>query len=285
MNEQIYQMVTDRIIAQLQKGVIPWRKDWRDAAISYTTRKGYRGINALLLDRPGEYITFNQAKELGGSVKRGAKGYPVVFWKLCAVTDHDTGDEKMIPFPCRYYTVFHLSDVDGVPSKVRPSEALQIDADGTKAQAMIDTYADREALPIVHREQNRAYYTPADDVVTMPTREQFNTLSGYYGALLHELVHSTGHSKRLDRPGVKTTAAAFGSATYGKEELVAEIGAAMLYSLAGMGAQPQIENSAAYVQSWLSAIKEDARLIMGAASAAQRAADYVLGAEPEPTDA
>lgn len=274
-NNAIYEAVTARIIEQLEKGVIPWRKDWSDACVSYTTRKGYRGVNAMVLDRPGEYITFNQVKELGGSVKKGAKSYPIVWYKPYTY-EAGTPDERTVMLPARYYRVFHLDDTEGIPSKLDSARAPIATSDD--ADKIVDDYADRTELKIQHVEQNRAYYTPSVDAVTMPTREQFNNTAGYYGALFHELTHSTGHSKRLSRSGI-TEHNRFGSSEYGKEELVAEIGSAMLYSLIGLGAQPEIENSAAYIKSWLGAIRSDSKLITSAANAAQKAADFILGVQ------
>lgn len=274
-NNAIYEAVTSRIIEQLEKGVIPWRKDWSDACVSYATRKGYRGVNAMVLDRPGEYITFNQAKELGGAVKKGAKSYPIV-WYRPYTYEAGTPDEHTVMLPARYYRVFHLSDTEGVPSKLDSSRAPVATSDD--ADKVVAGYAERTALTIRHVEQNRAYYALADDAVTMPTREQFNSTSGYYGTLFHELTHSTGHKSRLARSGI-TEYNRFGDVGYGKEELIAEIGSAMLYSLIGLGGQPEIENSAAYIQSWLRTIREDVKIITAAANAAQRAADFILGVQ------
>lgn len=274
MKNNVYEMITNRILEQLDKGIIPWRKDWRDAAISHTTGKGYRGINALLLDRPGEYATFAQIKKEGGKVKKGAHGYPVVFYSMITIKD-DNGEDKKIPWPTKYYTVFHLDDCEGIEPKHQQERGpIATDDD---AEAVIADYLSRSGVRMQHSEQNQAFYHPLTDSVTLPLREQFNTSGGYYNTAFHELAHSTGHSKRLKRPGVSDTAAAFGSKTYSKEELVAEIGSAMVYSLLGMGTPEQLDNSTAYVQSWLQVLENDPKMVVTAANQAQRAADLILG--------
>ncbi len=274
-NDAIYQTVKDRIIEQLEKGVIPWQKDWADACISYTSRKGYRGINALLLDRPGEYLTFNQVKELGGKVKKGASSYPVVFYKFYAYKQDD-GTEKLIPRPCKYYRVFHLDDTEGIPSKLPEKQTAPV-TDIDHAESIVQDYINREGVKLHYSAQNRAFYRSSDDSITMPTKEQFADQTRRYGVLFHEMTHSTGHFSRLAREGI-TEHHHFGDQTYSREELIAEMGAAMLYSLAGLGTMAMIQNSAAYIQNWLSAIRNaDASMITKTANAAQKAADYIMG--------
>lgn len=273
MKNNVYQMITNRILEQLEKGVIPWRKDWRDAAISHTTGKGYRGINALILDRPGEYATFAQVKKEGGRIKKGAHGYPVVYYSTITITDDD-GKEKKIPWPTKYYTVFHIDDCEGVaPKYQQDNKTIATDDD---AEAVIADYLTRSGVRMEHIAQNQAFYRPSTDSVTLPLREQFDRSGGYYDTVFHELTHSTGHKKRLNRPGITDKAAAFGGKTYSKEELVAEIGSAMVYSQLGMGTPEQLDNSTAYVQSWLKVLENDPKMVVSAANQAQRAADLIL---------
>lgn len=171
-----------------------------------------------------------------------------------------------------------------IPSKLKPRDQIVEDASTAQADEMARQYTEREHLPIIHAEQNRAYYTPTEDTVTLPKIDQFHSAKEYYGTLFHELTHSTGHKSRLARPGVMDKAAAFGSSTYGQEELVAEMGSAMLYSIAGLGDHPVLENSAAYIDSWAKAIKADNRLILRSANQAQRAAEFLQGIKPETYD-
>ena len=267
----IYEIITDRILDALENGCVPWHKDWRDAAISHSTGKGYRGINALLLDKPGEYATFNQIKEAGGHVKKGARGYPVVLYKM--VTSEKDGEEKTFPLPIRYYTVFHLDDCEGVERKYirEPVEHDSI----PEAEAVILDYSTRTNLTIDHLEQNRAYYSLSSDKVVLPLKTQFETLQGYYSTIFHELGHSTGHKSRLNRSTL-TEQAAFGSATYSREELVAEITSAMISSELGFTSE-LMDNSVAYCAGWAKALKANPKMILQAANAAQRASDLILG--------
>lgn len=276
----IYDIITERIIDSLESGNIPWRKDWNDAAISWSTGKGYRGINALLLDKPGEYITWNQIKENGGTLRKGSKQSIVVLYKPVTYGAVVGEDDEIIDAgrtymkPIRYYSVYHIDDVDGIEPRWTKENTI-VDPVG-EADKIINEYTSRAKLPVRHKEQNRAYYTPSTDTVTMPMRNQFKSQAGYYGTLFHELTHSTGHASRLNRSGVAEHCA-FGSEDYGKEELIAEIGAAMLYSVCGLGEQPAIDNSAAYLRSWINTIRGDVKLIVTASNAAQRAADYIRG--------
>jgi antirestriction protein ArdC len=279
MATTIYDIVSERILSSLEAGTIPWRKDWKDAAISWSTGKGYRGINALLLDKPGEYITWNQIKENGGMLRKGSKQRIVVLYKPItygAVIGEDDEQVAGRTFmrPIRYYGVYHIADVEGIAP--RWSKDRQVVDPVVEADKVTGEYIARSGVKLVHREQNRAYYTPATDTVTLPSRNQFTTQAGYYGTMFHELTHSTGHSSRLNRSGI-TEHCGFGSEDYGKEELIAEIGAAMLYSVCGLGEQPAIDNSAAYLQSWINAIRGDKKLIVTASNAAQKAADHVRG--------
>ena len=275
----IYDIITERIVESLEQGVIPWHKDWSDAAISWSTGKGYRGINAMLITKPGEYITFNQITENGGTIRKGAKSEIVVLYKPVTYGEGVTDDGEYIQGktfmkPIRYYKVFNVNDVDGIEPRWT-KERSNIDP-LEQAENIKNDYIQRSGVHFEHSEQNRAFYRPATDTVVLPTREQFHTQAGYYGTMFHEFTHSTGHASRLNRVGVQGDAA-FGSETYGKEELVAEIGAAMLYSICGLGEQPAIENSAAYLRNWIAAIKGDSKLIVKAANEAQRAAEFIQG--------
>ncbi|MDO3682008.1 ArdC family protein [Paenibacillus ehimensis] len=271
MSQKIYEMVTERIIKLLESGVVPWRRPWRSgAAVSWKTQKAYRGINALLLDA-GEYATFKQISEAGGTVKKGAKGEIVVFWKWLENKDEETGETERIPL-LRYYKVFNIAtQCEGVESK-RSSEPVHQHDPIKEAEQLITGYTDR---PPIRFAPGRAFYRPGDDMVSVPPLSDYKQPEEYYSTLFHELVHSTGHSKRLDRSGI-TELAAFGDENYSKEELIAEIGAAMLCGVCGID-NTTIENSAAYINGWLRALQNDQRLIVQAAGKAQRAADYIQG--------
>lgn len=266
----IYEIITDKIIKELENGVIPWKKDWSSACINYESRKGYNGINAMLLRKPGEYLTFNQIKKFGGTVKKGAKASSVVFYKMYKFNE-GTDDEKTVPLPIKYYSVFHLSDTEGIESKLanNTKEKKTID----EVEKIVTDYAESTKLKIEYIEQNEAYYKPLTDTVTMPLVSQFNSIEGYYTTLFHELSHSTGHKKRLNRSGI-TDKAAFGSETYSKEELIAEIGSAMVCSC--LGIETDIKNTAAYIQSWLKVLKSDNKMLISSSNKAQNASNLIL---------
>lgn len=271
---KVYDYVTERIIKQLEEGTIPWRRPWQGGeAVNYVTRKPYRGINRLLLPG-GEYLTWKQIQDNKGSVKKGAKSYMVVFWKFFDNTkETEDGDvEISTKSGCmlRYYNVFALADTEGIESKIVPvtNEFTPIE----EAERIASNYKD--APPVKHDDKGRAYYSPSDDYINLPDTTQFDSEAEYYSTLFHEMVHSTGHDKRLSRfKGQKN--AAFGSQDYSKEELVAEIGAAMLCGTCRIENRT-IDNSAAYIASWLKKLKDDRTLIVSAAAKAQKAADYIL---------
>lgn len=271
-NESIYQMVNDRIIEQLEKGVIPWRKPWiGGGAISWNTQKAYRGINAILLDA-GEYATFNQIKAAGGKVKKGAKSQIIVFWKF--LEKEIDGKEEKIPL-LRYYRVFNVEkDVEGLELKQKTADFEHDPIE--KAEEIFKGYINS---PTYSWNNDGAWYKPSQDHINVPPMSKFPKLEEYYSTMFHEMAHSTGHVSRLNRDGIKGIAM-FGSEDYSKEELVAEFTASMLCGVAGIE-NNTIENSASYIKSWLGRLKEDQTLLVKAAGQAQKAADYILGTKFE----
>lgn len=279
MSAKVYQLVTDRIIEELERGVCPWRKPWtggRAGAYNRVSRKPYSIINQMLLKHSGEYATFKQWQALGGKIRKGEKSEFVVFWKMIeteTVKADGTTEKKTIPM-LRYFNVFHVSQVDGVEPLEKPFEDVEpIEA----ADKIIVNYVSREGLTFVETVTDEAYYSPSRDLVQVPCKEQYSAINEYYSTTFHELTHSTGHAKRLNRltTGIK---AAFGGEDYSKEELTAEIGAASLLNHLGIETPDTFQNSAAYVQSWLKALRGDARMIVAAAIRAEKAVDYILGA-------
>ena len=272
-NFDIYQAITDRIISEMEKGTIPWLKPWisSGAAISHSSGKPYSLLNQMLLGRPGEYLTFKQVQEEGGKVKKGERASMVVFWKWIEEKDPETEEVKQIPF-LRYYNVFHIDQCEGLTAKHTESlpEAAEPDA---AAEAIIAAYCSKSGVQLNHQEGDRAYYTPSTDSITLPARQQFKETAEYYSTVFHELTHSTGHKSRLDR---LSKIAAFGSEEYSKEELVAEIGAATLNNVCGLETADSFRNSAAYVQNWLAALKNDKKLIVSASGKAEKAVSLVL---------
>lgn len=282
----VYQMVTDRIIAEMEKGIIPWERPWTgtaDGAYSRSTGKPYSLLNQMLLGKPGEYLTYKQATDEGGHVKKGEKGHTVVFWKMLRVEENGDNGEKVernIPV-LRYYTVFHVDQCEGIAPKYnRPVSAVAAEPIEA-AETVINDYRTRSGVKLQHVRGNRACYSPASDQITLPMRDQFPEIVEMYSTLFHEAVHSTGHASRLNRI---TRPAAFGTEDYSKEELVAEMGAAMLMHRCGIDKPKTIRNSAAYLQSWIRALRDDVRLIVSAASRAEKALNYILGESPAETD-
>ncbi len=271
MSNKVYEIVTGQIIEKLKAGEIPWRKPWAGGLpINYVSRKPYTGINLMLLPGGGEFLTWNQVQKLGGHVKKGSKSLIVVFFKMLENED----GEKRIPY-LRYYRVFKLEDVEGIPSKLEIIEHDPIEACEKVAGEFTE-------VPVKHDNSSRAYYTPSGDFVNVPGLDCFPIREEYYSTLFHELVHSTGHPARLNRfeAGPGATAEKFGSEKYSFEELVAELGAGMLCGVCGIESRT-LDNSTAYVQGWLKTLQNDKTMIVKAASKAQKAADYIQGIKKE----
>jgi len=283
-SSDLYAKITQQIIEMLEKGVVPWRSPILGAGtVGYpknlVSDKPYRGVNVFLLAvmahfkefESAYWVTFRQAQERGGKVRRGEKATMVVFFKPYEVEGDAPGEKKQV-FVLRHFNVFNLSQCEGLPvpdaPKYTPSEFRPLEA----AARVVAKYQDG---PAIQHCGSRAFYRPATDIVSIPEPTRFVTTEEYYGTLFHELGHSTGHSKRLDR-GLDKDLRPFGSPDYGKEELVAEMTAAFLCGEVRI--QPAvIENSAAYISGWLGQLKKDSKLVIAAASAAQRAAEWIRG--------
>lgn len=274
----IFATITDRIIDALENGTVPWQKPWvggGNQCISYGSGKPYSLLNTLLLDNvAGEYITFRQATEAGGHVKKGEKAKLVVFWKPYEKVDQDTG-EITTHFCLKWYHVFHLSQCEGISPRWiasdQPRSNLKPDL---AADKIVKDYVDRSGVKLSIMQSSQAYYSPSNDQVVVPMLTQYKSQAEYYSTLYHELTHSTGHKSRLNR---LSDTAAFGSEKYSKEELVAELGAAFLVNHVVLETSASFNNSAAYIQGWLNALKNDRRLIISAAGQAQKAVSLILG--------
>jgi len=281
MKKNVSEIITDAIINKLESGVIPWRKPWNGSANAprnLVTGKPYRGINAFLLACTGfsspYFLTFKQVQDKCGLVNKGASSFPVVFWSHVTVEDSETGDEKNIPF-MRYYRVFSVEQTN-LP--IPPITEVPLDFNPIEEAEKI--IAAMPGCPEIRHGQAKAYYSPTLDYVNMPKHELFHSSEEYYSTLFHELAHSSGHASRVGRKGV-TEASYFGSHEYSKEELIAEMSAAFLCGEIGI-APATLDNSVAYIQSWLRALKskDNKNMVITAAGAAQKAVDYILGREP-----
>ena len=271
----VYEIITSRIVEELEKGQVPWRKPWRTLPpANLVSKKPYRGINVFLLALQGYgsqyWLTFNQARQLGGNVRKGEHGTKIVFWKFdtfeTETADGETEERKSAFL--RYYTVFNLEQTEGLKALLALPPASPIESAEEIVKGMPN--------PPAFEQDFRAAYIPSRDTVTMPSRTAFESQAEFYSTIFHELTHSTGHAKRLGREGFDSPQK-FGSDSYSREELIAEMGSAMLCGIAGIE-QATIGNSAAYLQAWINRLKVDSRLVISAASAAQKAADYIRGA-------
>jgi antirestriction protein ArdC len=265
----VYESVTDRIVASLESGVVPWRTPWVGGGpVSIRSGKPYRGVNIFLLGLSPygdpRWGTFKAIKEAGGHVRKGEKSTHVILWKPVSRQKEENGQALDSSYMLlRTYSVFNAEQADGLPEYKTEFEHEPIE----RAQMLVDGY---EGGPGILFGGGEASYEPFKDLVRCPEMNQFRSVEGYYSTLYHELIHSTGHEKRLKR----IERALFGTSPYAKEELVAEMGAAMLCGLAGIDNQDQ---SAAYVDGWLSALRNDRKLVVQAAAQAQKAADLILG--------
>ena len=285
MSTAVYEIITERIIAELEKGNIPWEKPWtgiRTGAYSRSTGRPYSILNPLILTKPGEYLTFKQITEAGGIIRKGEKSQIVVFWKMMRVTEKNKDDkpvDKIIPL-LRYYHVFHIDQCENVKPRFTQEELLPANPIA-EAESILTDYSRRSGCTIINEKQDRAFYRPSTDTIHLPLREQFSRIEEYYSTAFHEAIHSTGHKTRLDR---LSKTAHFGNEDYSKEELVAEIGAAITMNELGIETQGSFRNSTAYVQSWLRALKNDHRLIVTAAGNAEKAVRLLLNLESEKAD-
>jgi antirestriction protein ArdC len=283
--KDVYSRVTDRIIADLERGVRTWMKPWSAentaGRICRPLRHNgipYQGMNVLLLW--GEavekgytapiWLTYKQAQELGGNVRKGEKSALVVYAnKLTRTETGEQGEEieKQIPF-MKAYAVFNVQQVEGLPAHYygQPENPLPL----SERLEQVESFIANTGADICHG-GNSAFYAPSKDLVQMPPFEAFKDKESYYATLLHELSHWTNHKSRLDR---SFNAKRFGDHGYAREELVAELGAAFLS--ADLGITPEVrDDHAAYLGHWLKVLQEDKRAIFSAAAHAQRAADYL----------
>ncbi|ROT19594.1 DUF1738 domain-containing protein [Muribaculaceae bacterium Isolate-114 (HZI)] len=295
VEQSICEQVTNKLISIMEQGINPWRKPWsycaEDVAVSHTNGKPYSLLNQILLGfRSGEYLTFNQIKKEGGSVKKGAKSEVVVFWQCGGLKpvkapegeEDSQDDEKETQWVAwknpvlKYYRVFHIDDTEGIKAKYQPKEPELISTINPieNAENTAFNYCNRSGVTLIIQKSNSAFYRPANDSVTVPLREQFSEISEFYSTLFHELTHSTGHPSRLNRlkGGIHKA-----SEKYSREELVAEIGAAACMSKLGIECKETEENSAAYLKSWARFLSSDPKAFIAAAGKAEKAIDMIFG--------
>lgn len=303
MKFDAYQMVTDRICALLEQGIKPWAQplvsttncawsgnnghpySFLNHMLLADPEKEYKTLSELMADVRGEWVTFHQALERGGNVKKGEKGRKIVFFKALPLKKDEKDKEgsedeeqKFVPY-LTVYTVFNISQCEGLRQKYHTDEDKFYDfvADDSADRVAAD-YIEREGITFKQIKGANAFYRPSEDMVVLPVPEQFESTAEYYSTLYHELTHSTGHPKRLNR---LSETAAYGKEDYSREELVAEIGAASLCATLGIDTNASLTNSAAYVANWLKALRNDKKMIVWASSRAEKAVKMILNIQEE----
>lgn len=283
MSNKVYKIITDRILAQLDKGTIPWQKVWKEYEpnANFLTKKPYRGCNVLLTafhEYSSRYfLTYNQCKQLGGNVKRGETGFPILFWNF--VKKEENGTKRSIPF-MRYYTVFNIDQCEGcekINEEKAKDETIRKQFQNEKCDEIIAKYTKTTGIKIKtapHGISGARYYLNGD-YIEIQDKKYFNSVEEYYASLFHEMVHSTGHKDRCNREMKQD------QEKYSKEELVAEIGAAFLCNLCGIDTEQTMDNSAGYIDFYKNLLKGDNKIIVQASSRAQKAVDFVLGIKHE----
>ena len=301
MSQKIYQMVTDRVLALLQQGVVPWKKPWKTTGSvlpsNLISRRPYRGINVFLLFMESfsspYWLTFKQAQEQGGHVRRGERGTPIIFWRVdqksSGDSEGDMSEHAYRRIVLRYYTVFNIEQCEGLEI---PGTEIQDGPPFDPIPACEAVYGNMPHPPELRHGGEQAFYRRNTDLVQLPRPEAFSRSERYYSTQFHELAHATGHPSRLNRFAEEDNPGILGSPAYAQEELVAEMTAAMLCGVLGIapvkveaissqGEEEILESSAAYVQHWMEVLKADSRAVVMAAARAQKAADYILGHQIE----
>jgi antirestriction protein ArdC len=283
MKNNVYQEITEKIIAQLSKGIIPWEQPWfgTRGAISHSTGESYSLLNQMILGgESGEFITWHQIQMLKGRIIKGSKGRKVYFWGTIEVGDENEKGEriiKKIPY-LRTFTVFRVDDCEGIENRWQSKQGNTATVPPiTQAESTTNQYLNREGIKLEHKNSGEAYYSPRQDFINVPTINNFRSSEAYYSTLLHEIIHSTGHKKRLGRFNPDEHLSPFGSPDYSREELVAEIGASFLLKRLNIDNDKTLQQNSAYIQSWIRALNNDVRLIAVAAGRAEKAAQFVLG--------
>lgn len=280
----IYKTIADRVIEELEKGNIPWHKPWFGAqtgAYSRLTGKPYSLLNQMLLGDDGEYATMKQINKEGGRVNKGAHGTMITYWNINkkTVTDENGEEKEKVYAFLKPYWVFNIKDTTLEPKKRKEVHHEPCEL----AERIIDGYIKTSKVTFINdKPSDRAFYRASTDSVTVPMMTQYKELAEYYSTAFHELTHSTGHESRLAR-GVGDSF--FGSEDYGKEELVAELGASCLVNICGLETDESFKNNTAYIQNWMEAIKEEPKMIVSAAGKADKAVAMILGNTLEEVEA
>jgi antirestriction protein ArdC len=298
----VYQQITNYVIENLEKGVAIWRKPWGNQAgvvVNYprnlSTGRYYMGWNRSYLQWIGQvnnfstpyWLTFRQAQALGGNIRKGGHGYPIVKWVLSEKTGRRenkvTGEQEEVTDTRLHpvtHIVFNIDQTENIEHPKAEAVILNTEQRITQCEQVV---AGMPKAPAIQHGGDRACYIRVLDRIWMPDLGSFDSPEAYYSTLFHELIHSTGHEQRLNRKEL-IEHDGFRGKNYSREELTAEMGAAFLCGITGIE-QKTIDNSTAYLSGWLTSFRDDKRMILSAASKAQAAADFILrSSESAPTD-
>lgn len=273
-HQDVFSIITDRIIQLLHQGIVPWYKPWGGAGIPRNLMTGipFKDVNLLHLLALGFsknlFISFKQLKEVGAEAKEGEKPYPIAYWKWPEESDKTKG-KKLRPL-LRYYSVYNVAQCKGIPkgliSKIESVESPRLSCE--------DLVKQMPNQPEILHKALDPYYEPQDDYVNLPSPEFCITAEQYYANLFYQLIHSTGHTKRLNRKDVMEYLPSK-LETYSSEHLIAEIGSCFLQGHAGIR-EMDPESGVEYIQGWINFLLEDTKAIIYASSQAQKAVDYIL---------
>lgn len=275
----VYEILTEKILTLLNRGVIPWQKKWNATTQwprNLISKRRYRGVNVFLLlmeEYSSPYwLSFRQASSKGWKIRKGEKGSLIVYYDRKEVQDRDNESDTKIISILRYSKVFNLAQCEGKGIEEPDCRNDEDNENGKPAELIVSEMPSR---PEIKHGFRKAFYDKGNDYVGVPEKNKFVRGEDYFATLFHELVHATGHATRLNRFN-GSVRSRFGSDDYGMEELIAEMGSAFLCAEAGI-IDRTIENSASYLQGWIEAIKQDSRLILIASSSARKATEFILG--------
>jgi len=288
-SKNIYQRVTDYVIKELEKGTVPWQKGWNCYGLPRNTSSGYvyHGWNTFLLNyitaseqyRSPFFLTYNQARSMGGYIREGSEGYQVIYWKRVdtnykalkgGVNETEENEYPKSRLVLRVYIVFNIDQTEGIEFTLPATKAK---TEQEKLENCDRVIIEMPGCPPIRHGGDSACYYPGTDFIQMPHFQQFHEPELYYKTLFHELTHSTGHPRRLNRKELEFFQK--GDERYSREELTAELGAAYLCAYTGID-QKTIDNSASYINYWLQKLQNDKTLLIKASSQAQAATDYIL---------
>jgi len=266
--KDVFGVISEKITGQLMQGNVPWQKPWSQQPTNLITKKPYRGINVILLGMEeyehNFFLSFDQVHGIGGKVKKGSKGHPVMYWRKA---NDGTDGQKNGSYD--YYTVFNIAQCENIPESY-----LSVVSETPAHPSPEYIIASMPNCPKIQHKELRAYYEVVDDIVHMPKKGNIKKTTEYYAMLFRQLVHSTGHDSRLGRAGLVEMHELSNDATFSKEDLVADIGVCFLMSITGLPIK--FQNGPGYVPGWLGKFKGNKRLISIAAGEAQKAVDYIL---------